>query len=125
MFPLLIQKYFQNLHLILSGSAAINKFCPKISYNDFDFVAFNEQKSKGVRKYPKLLVLITIGKERFKLKNGQYSEGSVKGYELSSVTYESVDNPKMSFDIIFIEKIMAVARKSSRFYYCVRQLFLY
>ena len=106
MFSLLVQKHFLPIHhLILSGSAAINTFCPQICYNDLDFVVYNVQSKKGLKKYPRLPVFITIGKERFKLKNGQYREGSKTGEELSSVTYESVDNlNKTSFDIIFIEK---------------------
>ena len=104
MFSLLVQQHFRDLHLILSGSAAINKFCPEIVHNDFDFVAFIKQNPKGLKKYPRLPVQITISKKQFKLKKGQYLEGSKTGEELSSVTYESVDNPTMSFDIIFIEK---------------------
>jgi len=101
MIVLVIQQIFLYLNLVLSGSAAVNKYCPDIHFNDYDFVAYIKQGR--LKKYPALPVSIAVDGRTFKLKEGQYPEGSKMGYQLSSVTYQSTDKT-ISFDIIFVEK---------------------
>uniref|UniRef100_A0A6C0BFG7 Uncharacterized protein n=1 Tax=viral metagenome TaxID=1070528 RepID=A0A6C0BFG7_9ZZZZ len=101
MIVIVIQQIFLYLNLVLSGSAAVNKYCPDIHFNDYDFVAYIKQGR--LKKYPALPVSITVDGRTFKLKEGQYPEGSKMGYQLSSVTYQSTDKT-ISFDIIFVDK---------------------